>query len=102
MKPFLKWAGSKYKIVDRIKASLPAGKRLIEPFAGSGAVFLNTNYSEYLVADSNSDLINLFQQIKTHGANFIIYAKPVFSEINNELIAHAMRTHGSVVVLYMT
>ncbi len=57
MKPFLKWACSKYKIVERIKDSLPPGRRLIEPFAGSGAVFLNTSYEEYLIADSNADLI---------------------------------------------
>ena len=59
MKPFLKWAGSKYRIVDRIKAVLPGGKRLIEPFAGSAAVFLNTTYPDYLLADTNGDLINL-------------------------------------------
>jgi site-specific DNA-adenine methylase len=40
MKPFLKWAGGKYRIVDRIQKRLPRGKRLIEPFVGSGAVFL--------------------------------------------------------------
>jgi DNA adenine methylase len=83
MKPFLKWAGSKYKIVERIRNSLPPGKRLIEPFAGSGAVFLNTTYEEYLVADSNADLINLFEQIKSNGENFIEYAKPIFNEENN-------------------
>ena len=43
MKPFLKWAGNKYQIVHRIKEILPAGKRLIEPFVGSGALFLNTD-----------------------------------------------------------
>jgi DNA adenine methylase len=61
MKPFLKWAGSKYKIIDKIKASLPHGQRLVEPFAGSGAVFLNTYYEQYLIADANADLINLYQ-----------------------------------------
>ncbi len=55
MKPVLKWAGSKYKIIDKIKAVLPEGERLIEPFVGSGAVFLNTDYREYLLADINSD-----------------------------------------------
>lgn len=29
-KPFLKWAGGKYRIVERILAALPAGKRLVE------------------------------------------------------------------------
>ena len=40
-RPFLKWAGGKFKIIDRILAALPPGGRLLEPFLGSGAVFLN-------------------------------------------------------------
>ncbi|EEP60240.1 DNA adenine methylase, partial [Sulfurihydrogenibium yellowstonense] len=50
MRPFLKWAGNKYKIVEDIKRLLPVGNRLIEPFVGSGAVFLNTDYKSYLLA----------------------------------------------------
>lgn len=53
MKPFLKWAGGKYKLVELIKSTLPEGNRLIEPFVGTGAVFLNTEYSGNLLADSN-------------------------------------------------
>ena len=63
MKPFLKWAGNKYKIVARIKAVLPAGERLVEPFVGSGALFLNTDYPSYLLTDANADLINLYRNI---------------------------------------
>ena len=37
-RPFLKWAGNKYQILEHILAVLPNGKRLIEPFVGSGAV----------------------------------------------------------------
>ncbi len=84
MKPFLKWAGSKYKIIEKITASLPPGNRLIEPFVGSGAVFLNTNYPEYLVADTNLDLINLYSCIKNQGSDFIDYAKQLFTTENNE------------------
>ncbi len=42
IRPFLKWAGGKFHIINKIRASLPQGSRLIEPFVGSGAVFLNT------------------------------------------------------------
>ena len=36
VKPFLKWAGGKYKIIDRVREKLPNGNgvRLIEPFVG--------------------------------------------------------------------
>ena len=65
MKPFLKWAGGKYKIIDRVREKLPNGARLIEPFVGSGAVFMNTDYPEYLLADANPDLINVFQHVQS-------------------------------------
>ncbi|WP_319802476.1 DNA adenine methylase [Candidatus Symbiopectobacterium sp. NZEC135] len=31
----LKWAGSKARIMDTLREHLPAGQRLVEPFAGS-------------------------------------------------------------------
>ena len=62
-RPFLKWAGNKFRILSHIQAALPdTASRLIEPFAGSGAVFVNTDYPNYLIAEKNPDLINLYQQ----------------------------------------
>ena len=83
MKPFLKWAGGKYRLVERIKSTLPKGNRLIEPFVGSGAVFLNTDYSFNLLADSNPDLINLFQFLQKEGNDFISYCQRLFVAENN-------------------
>lgn len=92
MKPFLKWAGNKYRIIDQIKSVLPEGKRLIEPFAGTAAVFLNTPYSEYLLADTNIDLINLFDILKTEKGNFIDFSKQYFSqEYNTETEFYRLR-----------
>ena len=71
MKPFLKWAGGKTRVVERIKAVLPAGKRLVEPFVGSGALSLNAEYPAYKLADANRDLINCYQQLQTGGVSFI-------------------------------
>jgi len=92
MKPFLKWAGSKYKIIDRILEALPNGRRLIEPFAGSGAVFLNADFEEYLIADTNTDLINLYKQVQMHGKDFVAYASTLFTPDNNtEAAFYALR-----------
>ncbi|MDH5407323.1 MAG: Dam family site-specific DNA-(adenine-N6)-methyltransferase [Gammaproteobacteria bacterium] len=82
-KPFLKWAGNKYRIMDRIQRLLPDGKRLIEPFVGSGAVFLNTDYDRYLLTDSNADLISLYQYLQTEGTDFIHYCKRFFNGKHN-------------------
>lgn len=84
MKPFLKWAGGKYRLVERIKAVLPSGKTLIEPFVGSGAVFLNTDYENYILADANPDLINLFQCVQKEGKSFIDYCRTFFTPDNND------------------
>lgn len=83
MKPFLKWAGNKYQIIEHLKKTLPGGKRLIEPFVGSGAVFLNIDYSRYLLADVNQDLIHLFEYIKKDGNLFIQDCLQLFNEANN-------------------
>lgn len=84
MKPFLKWAGNKYQIIEKITAVLPAGNRLIEPFVGSAAVFLNTDYSQYLLADINQDLIQLYQYLQREGEAFINYCRPFFAVANND------------------
>ncbi|MFO7592704.1 MAG: Dam family site-specific DNA-(adenine-N6)-methyltransferase [Pseudomonadota bacterium] len=83
VRPFLKWAGNKYRILDKIKVRLPQGKRLVEPFAGSGAVFLNTEYERYLLCDSNRDLIDLYTLLKDEGEEFIELAHSLFTEANN-------------------
>ncbi|MEX0480243.1 Dam family site-specific DNA-(adenine-N6)-methyltransferase, partial [Klebsiella pneumoniae] len=63
-KPFLKWAGGKYTQLADLFVHIPAGKRLIEPFVGGGAVFLNSDkHADYLLADVNPDLINLYQML---------------------------------------
>ncbi len=72
----------------KIQPLLPEGKRLIEPFAGSTAVFLNTNYNQYLLADNNIDLINLYNLLKESSDDFIKYCQPYFSEQNNTETAY--------------
>ncbi len=83
MKPFLKWAGGKYRLAGRIRAILPAGLRLIEPFVGSGAVFLNVDYDAYLLADINADLMGMYQTLQTHGVKFIAHCRTFFTPENN-------------------
>jgi len=83
VRPFLKWAGGKYTIADKIKKHLPEGKTLIEPFVGAGAIFLNTDYDKYIINDINEDLINLYIEIQYDGDAFIADAKKLFVEKYN-------------------
>ena len=82
-RPFLKWAGGKYRILDRILQELPAGARFVEPFAGSCAVYLNANFPEAFICDLNSDLINLYRHIQQEGEDFIQYCAAFFTQANN-------------------
>ncbi len=84
VRPFLKWAGGKSRVLDHIHSVLPKGKRLIEPFVGSGAVFLNTDYDRYILNDINPDLINLYQLLQREGEDFIAFCQPFFTPKNNQ------------------
>lgn len=83
IKPFLKWAGSKYRCINNILASLPKAERLIEPFTGSGAVFINADFPSYLLAEDNKDLVSLFRYVQQEGEDFINYCEEFFSPFNN-------------------
>lgn len=82
-RPPLKWAGGKFRIVDEICRLLPKGKRLIEPFVGSGAVFLNTDFEQYVISDINYDLILFYRILKKEQKKFISNAKRLFTSRNN-------------------
>jgi DNA adenine methylase len=93
-RPFLKWAGSKYNCLSEIIPILPAGRRLIEPFSGSGVIFMNTNYSAYLMAESNPDLINIFSLLQKEGESFIDYCQQYFiPETNDKEYYYKTRAH---------
>lgn len=91
-KSFLKWAGGKKSSINLIRKSIitehkcliePFEGRLVEPFVGSGVVFLNLSFENYLLGDFNKDLINLFVILKKHRDFFIEccsdYFKPEFN-----------------------
>jgi DNA adenine methylase len=81
---FLKWAGGKYSLIEDITAKLPQAKKLIEPFVGAGSVFLNTDYSKYLLNDINADLINLYNIVKHQSTDYIMDSAKLFSSAYNE------------------
>lgn len=82
MKPFLHWAGGKFKLVPVLKQHFPQGKRFVEPFLGGGAVSLNVDYPEYRVNDFNPSLVALWQCLRS--PEFIDYAEEFFVPKNND------------------
>ncbi|MCH9757417.1 MAG: Dam family site-specific DNA-(adenine-N6)-methyltransferase [Gammaproteobacteria bacterium] len=83
-KPFLKWAGGKYRCLNHVISALPPGSRLVEPFTGSGAVFLNAPHEHFLLAEANADLVALYNHLKQEGVRFIRYCKHLFCKANNQ------------------
>lgn len=71
-KTILKWAGSKVGIMEQLRPHLPKTKCLVEPFAGSCAVMMNTDYEQYIIADVNNDLITMYQQIASDNIDEVI------------------------------
>ena len=70
MKPFVKWAGGKRQILDRIKDYVDdsfgengENFKYIEPFLGGGAVFFSLGHKKAVINDLNSDLINAYRVI---------------------------------------
>lgn len=82
MSTILKWAGNKSAVMPELARYLPHGSRLVEPFAGSCAVMMATDYPQYLIADINPDLINLYQVIKSDVEYFIKEARCLFKARN--------------------
>lgn len=92
-RPFLKWPGGKFRLIDRIRSLLPQGKTLIEPFMGSGSVFLNTEYDRYLLNDVNHDLITLYKTLQQQGFEFIQFCQSFFTQrFNTEQKYYNFRT----------
>ncbi|KFC08218.1 methyl-directed repair DNA adenine methylase [Trabulsiella guamensis ATCC 49490] len=84
-RPFLKWAGGKYSLLPELYQIIPAGKRLIEPFVGAGAVFLNSDKHEsFLLADVNTDLINLWQMLEADPLRVMDFARNLFESGRTE------------------
>ena len=72
IKPFLKWAGGKGQLLDKIKGYYPFEEgnitRYAEPFIGGGAVLFDIlskyQLDEVYISDINADLINTYRAIR--------------------------------------
>lgn len=78
IRSILKWPGGKSRVIPDLLPHLPAANCLVEPFVGGASVFLNTDYSRYVLGDINPDLINLYRQITRWPDVVIDAARPLF------------------------
>ena len=80
--PFLKWAGSKRRLLPQLLPHFPFRGRLIEPFLGAGAVFLAADYDRYLLNDANADLMAVWVSLQSSPRRFVEEASALFVEAN--------------------
>ena len=91
-KPFLKWAGNKFRVLPHLLPIIGDPKRYIEPFGGSMAVALNVSADEYILNDINNDLVNLYGHVTdVNDDTFIKYCQELFYEGNNREAYNEMR-----------
>ena len=78
VRPFLKWAGGKGRLLEQYIALLPStlrGRNYVEPFLGSGAVFFyvvqNLSPRACTLLDANEELIHTWREIRDNVAEVI-------------------------------
>lgn len=76
VKPILKWAGGKTQMLNTILPKVPLSYgRYIEPFFGGGALFFALQPKTSIIADSNPELINMYQQVADSVDKVVCYLK---------------------------
>lgn len=84
IRPFIKWAGGKTRVLPDLLPHFPKADCLIEPFVGGASVFLATEYRRYVLADINPDLINLYRCVTSYTDLVIEAAQEIFDKFNND------------------
>lgn len=67
IKPFLRWAGGKGRLVKSLIQYLPkdiSKRKYIEPFVGAGSLFLALQPKKAIISDSNKHLIDTYRYIQ--------------------------------------
>ena len=84
MRSIIKYPGSKQLMLESLFKHLPkSGDVLVEPFCGSCAVALNTDYNHYILNDANPDLIALYVRCVKDPDQLIADLKKLFVERHN-------------------
>lgn len=72
--PFVKWAGGKRQLLDRIKERLPLKyNNYFEPFVGGGDVLFGLKPEKAIINDINASLINAYKVIAHNTQDFLEY-----------------------------
>lgn len=80
--PFVKWAGGKRQLLDRISERMPkAYNHYFEPFIGGGAVLFEFLPETAIINDINKALMNAYQIIRDEPRSFIEVTRKLDAEM---------------------
>lgn len=89
-KPFLKWAGNKFRIIDRVIDTIAdrqeGRSKYIEPFGGSGAVVANVGHlfsGGRTYGEFNPELVHLMRALQEDLPELLKKTKALFVPSNN-------------------
>ena len=81
IKPVVKWVGGKRQLLDKITDLMPSnvgidfaldGNRLyVEPFVGSGALWLDLQPKNAIINDKNKELMNMYRVVRDDPRRFL-------------------------------
>lgn len=83
--PFVKWAGGKRQLLDRISERMPQNyNHYFEPFIGGGAVLFELQPENAVINDINASLMNTYKIIVGSPQEFIESVKELDSQIGDD------------------
>src|SRR3954452_19394807 len=89
MKPFLRWAGSKKKLLPDLLTywTACAAKKYFEPFMGSASLFFALQPKTAVLGDTNKELVETFEAVRDS-------PRAVYSFLSD--LAHTKETYYAV------
>jgi len=93
-KPFVKWAGGKRQLLDRLIEHAPRSyNTYLEPFIGGGALMFALMPSKCIISDINAELINTYNVIREDVYELL---DSLEQHTNDEKYFYAMRARNTI------
>jgi len=111
-KPFLKWAGGKTQLLEKILGTFPQKvKTYYEPFVGGGAVFFSMasqkRFERAVINDWNQELVNCYRTIRDFPTDLIRqlsdlrYDREVFANMRQQKPEDLEPVHRAARTIYL-
>lgn len=103
MGPFVKWAGGKSQLLDRLQERAPETfGTYFEPFIGGGAMLLSFQPEKAVINDVNEQLLNVYEQLKLDAEQVIAKLKEYDAIPCDKERYYAMRSKYNNLILTNT